>query len=366
MAAEPVVSAVAPKRDVVVVGASAGGVEALRELVAQLPADFPAAVLVVLHLPPTGGSVLPRILERAGDLPASHAKDDEPLLPGRIYTAPPDRHLILHADLLNGDSLNGDRVRLARGPRENGYRPAVDVLFRSAARAVGARTIAVVLSGALDDGTAGAQIVAARGGTVLIQDPRDALYPGMPANALEVVRPELVGSAADLGKELARLAGTAIPTYAPDTDRELDLETAMAEIDQTALDEPDRPGVPSGFSCPDCQGSLFELVGSSGPVRYRCRVGHAWTAVSLLAQQDAGLEHALWMSLRSLEEKAALARRMAHVATDRGSSRTAQMYLEAAEDALRATGVLRDLLLRQPAQVRAEIDEALSESRLEP
>jgi two-component system chemotaxis response regulator CheB len=189
----------------------------------------------------------------------------------------------------------------------------------------------------------------------MIQDPEDALYPGMPTNALDVVRPDFIGTAKQIGVELARLAGAEVRVAADPPDSDLEVESAMATLDQDALDEPDRPGVPSGFSCPDCQGSLFELVGNGNQLRYRCRVGHAWTAVSLLAQQDATLEHALWMSLRSLEEKAALGRRMANSARARGSGRTAELYEENARQALRATGVLRQLLLHQPGQVSDEI-----------
>lgn len=334
-----------PRRDVIVVGASAGGVEALREVVSELPAGLPAAVLVVLHVPSTGHSALPRVLGRRTELPCAHARDGEPLLPGRIYVAPPDRHLV----------VDDGEIGLSRGPRENGYRPAVDVLFRSAARALSSRVVAVVLSGALDDGAAGAQVVQARGGAVLVQDPEDALYPGMPSNALAVCSPEFVGNAEAVGKEIARIAGAEVPATDEAPNRTLRMETDMARLEQDALDDEDRPGRPSGFSCPDCQGALFELPGEQ--VRYRCRVGHAWTGVSLLAQQDAGLEHALWMALRSLEEKAALARRMASSARQRGSDRTAVHYEESAAAALSATGRLRQLLLGQPAQVTAHLAE---------
>lgn len=334
-----------PTRDVLLIGASAGGVEALRAVVAELPADLPAAVLVVLHVPSNGHSALPRILGRSGPLPCHHPTDGEPLRHGHIYVAPPDRHLIVEDDV----------VRLSRGPRENGYRPAVDVLFRGAARGLTTRVVATVLSGTLDDGSAGVTAVQARGGLVLVQDPEDALYPGMPRNALNVCQPDFVGPAEALGKELARLAGSEAPDWGARPERDLRMETDMARLEQDALDDADRPGVPSGFSCPDCQGTLFELPDNH--LRYRCRVGHAWTSVSLLAQQDAGLEHALWMALRSLEEKAALSRRMANAARLRRSEQTAVHYDESAEAALSATGTLRELLLGQPAQVSPALTE---------
>ena len=180
---------------IVVVGASAGGVEALAELAASLPSELSAAVFVVLHLPPTGTSALPEILHRHGPLPAAHVKDGEPIQPGRIYVAPPDHHVLLRTG----------HVHLSRGPRENGHRPAIDPLFRSAAREYATRVIGLVLSGALDDGTAGLLAIKSRGGIAVVQDPADALYPGMPSNALGHVPVDHVLPAASIGKLLARL-----------------------------------------------------------------------------------------------------------------------------------------------------------------
>ena len=189
--------------DIVVVGASAGGVEALTNLVAALPADLPASLFVVLHVPATGTSTLPDILSRSGPLPASHAKDGEPIEQGRVYVAPPDHHLL----------LRDDHVHLARGPRENGHRPAVDPLFRSAAWEHSTRVVGVVLSGALDDGTAGLLAIKARGGVAVVQQPEDALYAGMPNNAIEHVEVDHVLPAAAIAGMLARLA--AEPASAP-------------------------------------------------------------------------------------------------------------------------------------------------------
>jgi two-component system, chemotaxis family, protein-glutamate methylesterase/glutaminase len=178
-----------PDHDIVVVGASAGGVEALIRLVASVPAQLPAAVFVVLHVPPSGTSALPDILGRSGPLPAGHVKDGEPIEHGRIYVAPPDHHLLLRPG----------HVHLARGPRENGHRPAVDPLFRSAAREYATRVVGMVLSGALDDGTAGLVASRARGGLAVVQDPADALYSGMPVNALHHVAVDHVLPATAMG-----------------------------------------------------------------------------------------------------------------------------------------------------------------------
>jgi len=322
-----------PDHDIVVVGASAGGVEALAGLAASLPARLPAAVFVVLHVPSTGTSALPDILGRQGPLPAAHVKDGEPIEPGRIYVAPPDHHLLLRPG----------HVHLARGPRENGHRPAVDPLFRSAAREYATRVVGVVLSGALDDGTAGLLAVKSRGGVAVVQDPEDALYPGMPGNALEVVEVDHVVPARAMGELLARLV--AEPAAEPPGPAPADMRTEV-EVEGFSLEamEGEHPGVPSGFSCPDCNGVLWGIQ-DEGLQRFRCRVGHAWSPESLLARQSESLEAALWIALRSLEERAALARRLAGPARDRGHRITAARFEEQATEAQNAARLVRNLLL---------------------
>jgi two-component system chemotaxis response regulator CheB len=183
-----------------VVGASAGGVEALRDLVAQLPGDYPGALLVVLHVAPMGTSVLPQILSRAGELAATHAEDGEEIKAGHIYVAPPDKHLLVASGRL---SLDG-------GPQIDGYRPAIDPLFRAAADAWGKDAVGVVLSGVLDDGTAGLLAIKEHGGKAFVQDPVDALYDGMPRSALACVKPDLIGSASAIGQAIAEL-GSHVP-----------------------------------------------------------------------------------------------------------------------------------------------------------
>ena len=288
------------RRDVVVIGASAGGVDALRAVVGNLPPDFPGTVLVTLHLPSDGGSVLPAILSRAGALPARHPVGRERLQPGVIYVAPPDHHLLIH----------DEEVVVTRGPRENGYRPAIDVLFRSAARALGPRVIGVVLSGVLDDGTAGLAAITRLGGAAVVQDPDDALHSAMPNNALAHVPSAEVAEAKKIPSLLQRLMDEELPEHDPPVPPLVAMETDIALMDDAALTSLERPGEPSGFSCPDCNGVLFEIH-DGDLVRYRCRVGHAWSQLSLLGQQDDQLEGALWMALRGLEEKAALATTMA-------------------------------------------------------
>jgi two-component system, chemotaxis family, protein-glutamate methylesterase/glutaminase len=244
-----------------VVGASAGGVEALRELVSQLPSSYEGALLVVLHVAPLGTSVLPQILARAGEIEATHAVDGEVVKAGHIYVAPPDRHL----------RVEDGRLTLDRGPRINGYRPAIDALFRSAADAWGRRAVGVVLSGVLHDGTAGLLAIKRRGGTAYVQDPHEALYPGMPRNAMELVKPDLIADARALGRALAKLAA-------------------------------DPPDPPRALTCPECNGAVWETV-TEGLPRYRCRAGHEFGSDAFDVEQAERVEAALWTRLHALEQE---------------------------------------------------------------
>jgi two-component system chemotaxis response regulator CheB len=325
-------------RDVVVVGASAGGVEALRELVSGLPAGLPAAVLVVLHMPNTGASALARVLARPSPLPVRQAVEGSLLEPGTVTVAVRDRHLLL---------TEGNRMTLSLGPRENGHRPAVDALFRSAARAAGPRVIGVVLSGALDDGTAGLVAIVARGGVAVVQDPSDALYDSMPRHARAAVEAAHVLPAAEIGALLGRLTGEPLPddVVLPPVPVDVRLENAMAELDEDTWSAKEHPGRPVPLTCPDCHGPLFGLT-DDVLHRFRCLVGHAWSAEALAAQQTSAVEGALWMALRTLEEKAELSRAMAARATAAGHDLTGLAFGERAEDAHQAALLVRDLLER--------------------
>jgi two-component system, chemotaxis family, protein-glutamate methylesterase/glutaminase len=284
--------------NVVAVGASAGGVEALTHFAAGIPPDLPYAVLVVLHMPVGAPSVLARILDRSGPLPAAQAVDDEPLTPGTIRVAVPNRHLL----------VDDHKIALSEGPTENGHRPAINPLFRSVALNFGQRAVGVLLSGVLDDGTLGSAAIRSRGGTTIAQAPTDALFPAMPLNAIGagVIDHEL--AAFEVGGMLKQLADRVFEEHEMESDARMELENriAMARRFSTEIDA-EVLGDPSAYTCPDCNGSLISV--SEG--NYRCRVGHAWTADALLRARDDEIEGALWVAIRSLQEKAKLSRRLA-------------------------------------------------------
>lgn len=325
-------------RNIIVIGASAGGVEALTRIVGELPGDFPAPLFVVVHFPSHGTSVLPAILNRAGTLHAEHAVDGEAIRPGRVYVAPPDRHLLVHRGL----------VRLSPGPRENGHRPAADPLFRSAARAYGPRVVGVVLTGNLDDGTAGLMAVGDRGGVTVVQDPADAQHKGMPSSAVANVQVDHVVPLAGMAALLARLASDPVAAPAPaekegEVSEDLEMEAEIAEMDPEALDTDDRPGVPSGYTCPECHGTLFEIR-EGELVRFRCRVGHAYGAKTLIAEQSTAVEAALWTALQALKERASLARRMAKRMDERGNRISRDSFQRQAREADDQAAVIREVL----------------------
>lgn len=315
--------------DLIVVGASAGGVQALKTLVAGLPADLPAAVFVVLHITPEAPSLLAGILDKAGPLPAHTATDKLRYRHGRIYVAPPDQHLLIEPE----------RMRVVRGPRENRHRPSIDVLFRSAAWTHGPRVVSVVLSGSLDDGAAGSWAVKTCGGVCIVQNPEDALFAEMPRNATMVVEPDYLPLVADIPALLIELAYRPAPAVhlAPPVSLKTEVEFAMMDHD---IREMNGLGKPTGFTCPNCHGSLWEMH-EGELVRYRCHVGHAFSSESLLAEQSIALEEALYSAVRALEEKGAVLRRMAERYLERHPEWSEEYHAKAREldgsaDTLRA------------------------------
>lgn len=329
-----------PTKDIVVVGASAGGVEALQRLCAMLPADFPAAVFVTQHLSPSARSVLPLLLERAGPLPAASPRDGDAIEPGRIYVAAPDHHMLLRPG----------RVLMRRGPYENRTRPAVNALFRSAAIAYGGRVIGVVLTGLLDDGTDGLIAITAAGGESVIQDPDDAEWPSMPRNALKRDHVGHVVPLAELGALLVRLVTQTAPPSIPLPDEYL-IEDNMAAQD-FAVVESDfiTPGSPSHISCPDCGGVLNQIE-AQNEIRFRCQVGHAFTPLGLAAAQSDELERALGIAARTHRDRIRLFDQMRDSAQARGLPRAEGRWNQAAQESTRMIEVLEQAMasLRKPA-----------------
>lgn len=287
-----------PGHDIVVIGGSAGALEALKPLFRGLPADFPAAVFVVIHISPNSHSVLPELLTRAGKLPACHPAEGDAITPGHIYVAPPDRHLLVQEG----------RVLLRRGPQENRTRPAVDPLFRSAAVAYRSRVIGLVLSGLLDDGAAGLAAVKACGGLCLVQAPDDAIWPEMPRNALRRDHVDYCEPVSALPLLLSRLVQEPAGP-APPVPRNLFVEASIAAQETAMAVELEQLGRPSRLSCPQCGGVLNE-INEAGSTRFRCQVGHAFTAEGLLAAQNDELERALESAMRMHRERVPLFRRM--------------------------------------------------------
>jgi len=343
-----------PGHDIIVVGASAGGVELALALVAQLPDDLPAAVFIAIHISPSAESVLPQLLRRRTKLRVAHAHNGDRIEHGRIYVAPPDRHL----------TVRRGRVELTMGPRENGHRPAVDTLFRSAAQSYGARVIGVVLSGNLDDGTAGAIEIHRGGGVVIAQNPSEALYPSMPQSVIDVAGADHVASVAGIAILLSDLSRTPVleeepvmslrdgesnerdshaprPSTGAESDPQIDhgfgAADAMRDERETA----------SGFTCPECHGALWET--SDGQLAgYRCRVGHTFTQNALLAEQGRALEAAMWTAYTALEEHASFVERMVARNERQGNVVTVSRLAERQRDLEQRARLIKNVLALGP------------------
>ncbi|HEY1241216.1 MAG TPA: chemotaxis protein CheB [Bryobacteraceae bacterium] len=295
------------KRDIVVAGGSAGALETLKLIASELPADFPAAVFVVLHRPPRERNLLTDFLNRAGPVPACQAVEGEPIRPARIYVPAPDRHLILAEN----------HVHISRGPKEGLQRPSINVTFRSAARSYGKRVIGVLLSGMLDDGASGLWEIARQGGVTIVQDPDEARFPSMPVNALRDAPVDFRVRAAEIAPLLRSLvSGGAVPHQ---------IEALRQSVDAARF---------SGFSCPECQGPLWEEPGELH--EFRCRVGHVFPLKTLISEHTATQERKLYAAILALEEGAELA----EYAMDKaGDARRAALRTEAAQLRSHAAGI---------------------------
>ena len=304
----------------------------MRELFAALPADYRAAIFVVVHVAPETPSVLPAILDRLSALPVSVAKAGAPVRPGTAMIAPPDMHLV----------LDRDRVRLVNGPRENRHRPSIDVLFRSAAVAYGSRVTGVVLSGMKDDGAAGLWAIKRRGGAAVVQEPSDAEYPEMPRSAMDLVDVDACVPARDLASTLIRMAAdsTAKPNEAAPAS--IEAEARMIEQNDSSMAELDALGQRVPLTCPECGGALWEI--HEGGPRFRCHTGHAYSLATLADEQSMQVEAALWAALRRLEESERVAQRMASYARIRGNASLAAYHTDIATGTAAHAATLRQLL----------------------
>jgi two-component system, chemotaxis family, protein-glutamate methylesterase/glutaminase len=318
-------------KNIIVIGTSYGGIEAMKTLVGGLPERFSATIFLVQHLSPAAPSALPKILANAGPLPVSFPTDFEPIKSGHIYVAPPDKHLLLEQG----------HVRLTRGPKENRFRPSIDALFRPAAYAYGPRVVGVVLTGMLDDGTAGLWAVKDRGGTTIVQDPGEADAPSMPQSALQYVEVDYclpISGIAPLLKELAQTPAAEERAYA--VSERMKIEVAIAKED-TAIDK----GIQdlfeaSNYTCPECHGVLLQLK-EGGILRFRCHTGHAYSSGTLLEESQKMAEDTLRGAIRSLEERILLLRQLAEHLKSNNHGVDAAPFLQEIEKAERKADLVR-------------------------
>lgn len=319
--------------NIVVVGASAGGVEALQRLFSQFPPDLQASFFLVLHISPESPSLLASLIDKASPLIAKTAEDGEQIQPGHIYVAPPDFHLLLKPGY----------IRLHRGPKENRHRPAIDPLFRSAAIAYRAQTVGVILTGYLDDGTSGLLAIKRCGGIAVVQDPDDADYPEMPSNAIAEVEVDYQLPLNKMGSVIRQIVEqpAALVDRVP---QDIVIEAEIAEQTMSNIRDENKLGHLVPVSCPECGGPLWK-IDADGVRRYRCHVGHGFTAKSLIADQNAVLEQALWAAMRTMEERANMALTMAKDEEERGRSRSGQIYREQAKTSKAHAEVIRKLLV---------------------
>jgi two-component system, chemotaxis family, protein-glutamate methylesterase/glutaminase len=335
-----------PPRDLVVIGASAGGIEALKHLVSGLGPELPAAVCVVLHISPSSPSALARILQRAGPLPCHEAMDGERLRTGEIIVAPPDRHLV----------IEDGRARLSVGPRENGHRPSVDTLFRSAAEDRDGRVIGVVLSGNRDDGSAGLATIKSGGGATIVQDPGEALYDSMPSSAIANVKVDAVARSTEIAATIADMLRN--PDY---RQRPTPIEAQDRPPDDVVDPPPERRD--SHSACPDCGGVLVE-ESEAGIPRWRCMIGHRYSPESLADAQALAVERALEAAIRALQERSVLMERMADQCVRRAQVASARPFRERASSARGEAGVVRKVYERATASALRN-DEGAGDATLE-
>ncbi|MCC5667298.1 chemotaxis protein CheB [Nostoc sp. CHAB 5784] len=342
--------------NIIVIGTSAGGLKALGAILGTLPADIDAVFFIVQHLAADKPSILPQILTDVGSLPASHPADGESIQTGRIYVAPPDYHLL----------VNQGSMRVVRGPQENRFRPAIDALFRSAARAYGTRVVGVVLTGYLDDGTVGLQAIKKRGGVAIVQDPNEAEYPSMAKSALRYVNVDYCLPLAEIPDLLVELSKEpAAQEEAYPVTKEIEIESKIAEQQmntQEFLKNVEAIGTRTTYTCPECNGSIWQ-IGKEQPLRFRCHIGHSFTANVFLAEQTQNLENALWSAVRAMEEKVTFSRQMAEQMRNYNLTIAATKYENHAMNLDKEVSLVRGIILNGFATKRtiAAIEEDQAE-----
>jgi two-component system chemotaxis response regulator CheB len=321
-------------RDILALGTSAGGVEALLFLARSFAPDFPASVFVTIHLASQFRSSLDEVLDRAGPLPTVFAQDGDAVRKSCIYIAPVDRHLI----------IEGDRIVLGHGSRENNSRPAIDPMMRSVAACCGSRAVGVVLTGTLSDGASGLWAINQCGGLTVVQDPGDAAFSDMPMNALNRIQPDHVVTLAAMPKLLASLAlqPAGEPMPVPES---IGFEIEIAKGGHAAIEDMDRVGPRSGLACPDCHGVMWE-IDEGDLTRYRCHVGHTYTAEMMSLALDENLRRALGSALRALEERRALARKLERQAEQNAQPHLARSWAQRAAEFQRELNIIRDSIER--------------------
>lgn len=323
------------KRNIVVIGSSAGGIDALRSLFSGLPSDTSASFFVTQHLSAQSPSMLDRILQKHTGMHVTFAEDRQLLMPNTVYIAAPDRHLM----------IEGDRVRVTRGPRECRARPAVDVLFRSAAIAYGPRVIGVILTGALDDGTAGLWQIKDRQGLAFVQDPGEAGYSSMPDSAIEHVEVDCVGTIETLAAEISRALMSEVPIPAVDEPSERQRIENLIALEGNGMQAGVMDlGKVSKYTCPECHGVLVQIE-EGNLTRFRCHTGHAYSLASLHVEVNEAIDKGLWDAIRAIEERILLLEQRADLADAHGDPANAGRMRADADQAKKKYQPLRELVL---------------------
>ena len=335
--------------DIVVIGASAGGIETLKRLLPQLPTDFAAAVFIVQHTSPRSPGIVADILDHTALLPVTMAQNAMPFFNGHVYIAPPDRHML----------IKEGHLHITMGPRENRARPAIDPLFRSAAATYGPRVIGIVLTGLLDDGAAGLLAIRRCNGVTVVQSPNDAVHSQMPESALACLNVDHCLPIVDMGDLLIKLTRKPVKAKVPIPD-DIRIEVQIAENVMSDIPSEHKLGKLVSLACPECSGPLWEIE-TDAVGRYRCHVGHGFTRRALIAEQSEMIERTLWAALRSFEEKAKIQTTLAREERSRERPLSARLYEQQAEQSHQHAAQLRSLLLDNydtPARIGENPDEA--------